>query len=334
MHAAQLARSAAGWRLRAAVSVPRTDAAPLDAEVRRLAGVLERRGFSGAAAVVGVPHEMLVSSVLELPPRSSGAPLAQLAAVELGRMHRRDPDAMEVALWEIPAANRAANGCEYMVTACAHDAANPFLDAFEDAGLDVLALDIPQLALLRAAAARMHPPPAMDALLHVGYDRCSLMIVTDGVIAYERALEGAEGKALVTLVTQRLGAPTSAVEEILCGQGAEVTADHGAQRAELESELRDFTTVHVAALVEQVHTSFSYVARRYTDRDLATVLLTGEFGGLPGLATRLAALSVQAQVLGAADTAPPQESLAGAISSGPSVVAAIGLAMHRERDAA
>jgi Tfp pilus assembly PilM family ATPase len=331
IHAAQLSRGKGGWRLEASVNIPRSPDAPLEKETVRLAGVLERRGFAGTRAVVGVPHEMLLSAVLELPPRGSGAPVEQLAAAELARMHRREAEAMEVALWEIPAANRAASGAEYMVNACPHEAANGYLDAFAAAGLEVRALDLPQLALLRACAAEVRPAPAMDALLHVGYDRCGLMIVTDGVIAYERALEGAEGKALLGAATQRAGAPAPTVEEILAGEGGAGAGD-GEKRRELEGELRDLTTAHVSALAEQLNTSFSYISRRYSDRDLGRVMLTGEFGGMPGLAARIGALGVEAKVVRGTDAVRGAEGAAGA--TGPSIVAAIGLAQHEEREAA
>lgn len=331
MHAAQLSRANGEWRLHASVNVPRAPEAPLEKEAERLAGVLERRGFAGTRAVVGVPHDMLLSAVLELPPRNSGAPVEQLAAAELARMHRREAEAMEVSLWEIPAANRAASGAEYMVNACPHEAANTFLDAFAAAGLEVRALDLPQLALLRACSAAVRPAPAMEAILHVGHDRCGLMIVLDGVIAYERALEGAEGRALVGQVTQRVGATAQTMEEILTGEG---TAEPGGgeRRRELEGEMRDLTTAHVGALAEQLNTSFSYISRRYSDRDLGTVMLTGEFGGMPGLAARIGALGVEARVMRAADAVRATDGEGAA--TGPSIVAAIGLAQHQEREAA
>lgn len=333
IHAAQLARAGDDWRLHATARIPRIPDASLDAEAERLASILERRGFLGDAAVLAAPPGMLLTSVLELPPRTSGAPVAQLAAAELGRMHKCDPGAMEVALWEVPAANRAASGCEYMVAACAHEASDALLDAFENAGLEVRALDLLQLALLRACASGIRPPPAMDALLHLGWDRCSLMIVTDGVIAYERALEGAEGKALVTTIAQRLDADLAAIEEILTGRLPEPSPESREHRRELETEIRDFTTAHVAALVEQVHTSFAYVSRRYTDRDLGTVTIAGEFGALEGLSTRLATLGVEARTARAHDAVRSEQPDAEA-DLGPSIIGAIGLAMHEQRGAA
>lgn len=328
IRAAQLARTPSGWRLHAAAEFARAPDSPLDAEARRLAGVLERRGFRGHNVVLAAPGEQLLGTVLELPPRSSSAPIHQLAAAELGRMHRVDPAAMEVALWEIPAANRAATGCDYMIAACPHAAANALLDSFENAGLRVRALDLPQLALLRACAGSIRPAPSMDAVLHVGWDRCSLFIVADGVIAYERTLEGAEGKALVGGITQRLETEASAVEELLTSESRGV--ELGEASSAMAAELRDFTTVHITALVDQLNTSFSYISRRYTDRDLGSVMMTGEYAALDGLATRVASLGVEAAVVRAGDLVKGTPSKPGACSHGPSIVAAIGLALHQE----
>jgi hypothetical protein len=120
---------------------------------------------------------------------------------------------------------------------------------------------------------------------------------------------------------------------MLMGRLPEASAESKEHRRELEAEVRDFTTAHVAALVEQVRTSFAYVSRRYTDRELGTVMLTGEFGALAGLSTRLATLGVEARTVRALDAVRADEADASE-DLGPSVIGAIGLAMHEERGAA
>src|SRR5262245_44364514 len=59
---------------------------PADAQV--LAGALERSGFKGNRVTVVAPRHLLYAEILELPPRASGAPLEQLARVELARSNR------------------------------------------------------------------------------------------------------------------------------------------------------------------------------------------------------------------------------------------------------
>src|SRR4051794_35623253 len=96
--AVQLSRTATGLRLAAAARVARADPAAgfSEADAQVLAGVLERAGFQGHDVVLGAPREMLLSDVLELPPRASGAPIEQLARVELARANKCDPASFEL----------------------------------------------------------------------------------------------------------------------------------------------------------------------------------------------------------------------------------------------
>jgi Tfp pilus assembly PilM family ATPase len=312
VHAVQLARSAQGWRTVASAEYRRTPGATLSQEAQRLRGVLDRRGFSGVSVVLVAPADQTLTGVLELPPRASRAPVHQLAGAELARLHKADPATLEVALWEIPAPRRGGAGCEYMVAACPHAAADECLDAFESAGLAVIALDLPQLAVVRAFGHDLRPAPSMDAVLHAGGDHCRVLVLVDGVVAYERRLEGAEGKVLVENAARRTGAPADAVEDLLTGDPP--ASDHP-----LASELRDAATAHVSTLLEQLQTSFAYISRRYPDRDLASVCLAGRYSRLEGLAQRLSGL--QLRVVTAADS--------GAVTS-PALLLAAGLALHEE----
>ena len=88
--AAQLSRHGGQWRLASAVRIPRDrPGAAIEAqEVRRLRDVLVRRGFVGRRLVVGLPAQVLLGSLLEVPPRSAGAPGAMPARAGLARMQR------------------------------------------------------------------------------------------------------------------------------------------------------------------------------------------------------------------------------------------------------
>src|SRR5205823_4093664 len=75
---------------------PATPESPLSTtETAALEEVLYRQGFTGRDVVVGIPDHALLTEVLELPPRSSGAPLEQLARMEIARTHKRDPASFE-----------------------------------------------------------------------------------------------------------------------------------------------------------------------------------------------------------------------------------------------
>src|SRR5829696_8454247 len=80
VRAVQLVRGADGaWSMHASASFPRASdcegKALSVAEANRIADVLFRRNFSGSELVLAVPDEKLLTTNLELPPRSADIPL-------------------------------------------------------------------------------------------------------------------------------------------------------------------------------------------------------------------------------------------------------------------
>lgn len=339
IRAVQLSRRRGGWRLHAAAAIPRAslpesaDAAHADAEHSRLAGILERRGFDGNDIILAVPQDRLIWSIMELPPRASGAPIAELAKTELARTHKTDAASLQVALWEIPPAARTAEGVEYMVAACTHETAIALIDPFERAGLQVAALDVRSLALVRACAPRIRSAPSMDAILSLGWDQATLLVMIDGVISFKRGLEGVDGKTLVAGAAQRLGLQESVVADLMLPRILAADTGDAPARRGLEAEAASHCASHIAAIGEQLNISCSYVSRRYADRDLTSVLLTGEFAGLPGLPERISTDTITARPFLVPDAVDPAAATDPALL-GAEMVAALGLAMHPERAAA
>ncbi|XOV75792.1 MAG: hypothetical protein ACFHWZ_01930 [Phycisphaerales bacterium] len=143
-------------RIRAFASFGRREPdAPISAsEALRIRGVLDRQGFRGTQVVLGTPRRMIRSTTLELPPASSGAPIDQLADAELARIHKLAPGSFAKGLWELPASNRAKAAPLTMAVTCVHEQSDALCEVFEQADLDVLALDLSVLATLRAARRR------------------------------------------------------------------------------------------------------------------------------------------------------------------------------------
>src|SRR4051812_19281149 len=90
-----------GWRVRAAATLQRTASAaevnapapsvPSSAEVRQLMDVVERQGFRGQKVILAATDK-LVTSILELPPMASQAPVEQISRMELARTLKCAPD--------------------------------------------------------------------------------------------------------------------------------------------------------------------------------------------------------------------------------------------------
>ena len=110
--AVQFSRSHKGLRICAVACIDRSGkgTAILAAEAAALRDILARQGFRGRKLVLGGPPARLLSGVMELPPRASGAPLDQIARIELARAHDCPPDSIDLSWWELPAGTPAHQG--------------------------------------------------------------------------------------------------------------------------------------------------------------------------------------------------------------------------------
>ena len=62
--------------------------------------VLRRQGFHGNEVVLAAPEDDLLRGVIDVPPQLSGAPVAQIARMELSRIHNVVPDSFEMVCWD------------------------------------------------------------------------------------------------------------------------------------------------------------------------------------------------------------------------------------------
>lgn len=98
--AVQLAASSTrtGPVVEASLELPRlAPDAPIAGEIARLVRVMARRGFRQAPIVVGLPDDDVTIAELSLPARTSGAPLGEMVAAQLGRICQADPSTLECA---------------------------------------------------------------------------------------------------------------------------------------------------------------------------------------------------------------------------------------------
>ena len=261
--AAQFNRSGSSWRITAAACVPRTASrATIEpAEVRRLRDLLREKAFKGTSVVLAVPSDKLLTGIMELPPRDSGAPIEQLTRVEMGRMHNRDPSSFEVACWELPRPARAANRTFVMGAACAHDDADALLDAFEGEGFEVDGLGVQACALARACEPLLDGVSGIAGILDIGWTASRLVLIYQGAVVYERGLAKGGLRVLAAPMAQQLGLDIDATERILESNGLPSGSEGPA--------------VDFAAMMEEMRVPLSYVASQYPDAPLERLLLVG-----------------------------------------------------------
>ena len=123
--AVQLVRSNGTIRVQSWAVFPRqhvsTDASsvpnvmPDDQELLWAKSILDRRGFWGHDISVAPDSDTCSSHNFELPPLDSGAPLDQLARMEVARDRRCPPEAFEFGHWSMPGRGRSK---ENLAVAC------------------------------------------------------------------------------------------------------------------------------------------------------------------------------------------------------------------------
>ena len=163
-----------------------------DAEELRWAGsVLARRGFVGNKVSITPSTSVCSSHVIELPPADSGAPIDQLARMEIARERRCSPEDIEFGYWALPQRGKAQ---ETLAVACPRSTVDSTLDLYEESGFVVTGLDLLELAVCRGGEARGQVADPADAQeinthLHIGWTS-SLAILTLGEkVIYVRRIE-------------------------------------------------------------------------------------------------------------------------------------------------
>ena len=234
LQAAQLARHGGQWFISAAARVGQPSA-PGDSPglpIAELKDLLSRRGFSGRRLVVGLPPEALLTGVLDVPARGSGAPVDAIAQAELARMHQCDPKSLEIANWGLPQAGRK-DTAQVMAVACPHQTAETVLGPFEEAGFDVMALDSQLHGLLRAAEREL-AADGITAILQLGWVAATLVM-------------GLLMEAMRKIVSAAIGFPASA--SAMPPPCTYATLPRRASSATAPDTLRSFTCSSMAAVM-------------------------------------------------------------------------------------
>lgn len=290
--AAQWTLSRAGARLTAAACIDRAaPGAALSAEeAASIRGVLERQGFAGQRVVASAPATRVLTSVLELPPKSSGAPLEHIARIELARANGVSPEGMEMALWELPSGTRAVEGTHVFAIALRHADADAMLDALEAAGLHAEAIDMGLLGLARLAMRQNNPGQrAVTGLLDLGASGATIAVLHGGTLVYQRTLTdlGLERLHARLVESMRIEPDVASYIVSRIGLATELTEE---QRGwELLDDARSAIGDYAESIGAEMKASLSYANRRYAAAETESILLAGGGAAVPGVAARIEA---------------------------------------------
>lgn len=313
-------------RICAAARLPRTrPGEPVTPdEVEGLMGMLGRQGFEGREVALVLPASRVLVSVMELPPKGSGAPLEQIGRAEMARTHRLEPGQLEMAWWELPGGVRAAEGTHVMGVGCEGAVAGEFLDPFERGGAIPVCLDTPLTALGRAGAQALPPGDKVGGVLEIGWT-CSTLVVFDrGRVLFERTLGDSGLSSVHARLSTQLGIDAEAADALLNTFGIGGPTPGRERLADVAHEIRPVLSEFLSGIAGELRTSLAYASRRYS-LPVPGLRLTGCGAELPGVASRLATeAEVACSVLRPTDVAPCVPTVAGVGS--PKLMIAVGAA--------
>ncbi len=268
---AQPARAGASW-LEATLALPTEpwDEAAWTALAQQLTGVIERRGFRGGRVAVALPLWAHSSVSVQLPPRTSGAPLDRIATTQLSEALGAAPEQLASAWWEIPTpanAPRRPAGAPAPLTVIVSGGRLSWLEALghalADAGLEPVAVLPRSWCLARGlvAARTAGDDAGTTATLELCFHGALLTICRAGEVAFERALPEHGIESLVGQMVEKLGVDERAALLMALSPGDENTfaaiRSHAPTAALVESAsgLREAFTRNLTA---EVMTSFEY----------------------------------------------------------------------------
>jgi type IV pilus assembly protein PilM len=299
-------------------------------EILDLRDVFRRQGFRGNEIVLAAPEEKLLRGTVELPSKISGAAVTQVARIELSRMHNAAPNSFEMICWELPAQAKSKSMTQAIAVGCPHDAANAFLDAFEECGFNVRALDVRSAAAARTCMPLIVPPPTVTAILDLGWNSTKLLLVCGDNITYDTFLTANCMAKLIVTLRQESGIAEESAYQIVSTVGFVDDNETNEFDQEFAEVIRRKLRRHFEAVLQELKAPFAYAGRQYPGGQIKRLLLVGGGARIPGLAQYLeAALGIEVMPVAPSNIV---ETSAQTMSkaSNPAMTVAVGLAQFAE----
>lgn len=244
--------------------------APAQDEMQWASSILARRGFVGSL-VTCVPRTRDCSQhVIELPPPESGAPIEQLARVEVARARKCEPNSFEMGIWSLPQRGRTN---ETMAVACPKPVVHDLIQAYESGGLEVAGIDLPELAIMRGALetksfSMLSADPRIDAVLHTSWNSALAVVTLGQRIVYVRRIERGAG----TVWAQ-------AIERYRLSRNSAQAVLGGADARDCPEQLEKIRTACWSGLAKELASeldvALAYVSHGFRMAPLGSIVLAG-----------------------------------------------------------
>jgi type IV pilus assembly protein PilM len=332
----QLSQRRGEWQLDAAVLVPQpVPNHPVERQTAKyLRDVAARHGFVGNRIVLAASNRQLEVDVLELPPRESGAPVEQIARMELARAAKLENDSFELECWDLPAPTRGGSGTSVMAVAMRHQHADALLEPFETVGFNVVAIDARCWTLARACSA-YESPGTITAVLNIGWNAALLVLVRSGVVVYQRTLADSGLSVAFNAIGEEFHLDEEETGFVLQHLGVSEAVTASPELTDITQsapQIRQLISRLLESMVDQIEAAVHYALHRYAETPVTNLLLVGGGAGIAGVCGFLSSrLSIpQCKVLSPAAIVRCSPEMAARGASDGILTAALGLAWYGE----
>lgn len=241
-------------------------------EIEHFRGVLYRQGFIGRTVFAAVPKSALMRTTIELPPKDSGAPIAEIARSEIARQAKADPSSFEFALWDAPQPPRHGGSSRAIGVGCPHEDASALIASIESTNLTVAGLFTPSTAL--AASLPPPKPGATIAAVDIGWSDATFILIGHGSIVFERQLGGCGIGVFVAKLAKSRGLDPARLSAALRKSDGK-QGDHPA--------VREITERMTEAVASELRSSVDYLRGCDGVEPPERIILAGGGAAVPGL---------------------------------------------------
>ncbi len=275
-------------------------------EATELRSLLRRHGFHGTRMVLTADDRKLLRAVFEAPAQVHGSAVAQIARMELARAYSVAPDSLEMICWEPMRGDKPQSTAQAFALGYPHDAANPLLDVFEQVGFDVCAVDARSSAVVRACRSLTLEPPAITAILDLGWTSTRLLFACGETVVYERLSVGDSILTLARNLRDKFNITEESAYKVFVSAGltgVDSSGEFDRRSAEFVQTLLD---AHFNNIKRELRPPLAQISRQRCGGRTKRMLLVGSGAKIPGTA-RCLETGFELEVL----TAAPVDLLGG-----------------------
>jgi type IV pilus assembly protein PilM len=256
---------------------PRLAASDAPTDISKVASIVRQlvkdARISTKNVVAGVPSSKVFASIINTP---------KLGHAELGRAIALQADQyIPMALkdvrldWVVLGPGRTDQEQEVLLVAAPNTVTNKYLSLFEQAGLELIALEPNAIALARAA---VQPSDLAVIVLDIGSLSSDITVVASNMPKLLRSIN-IGGSTFVKAVAQSLGLDDA--------QADQFTRKFGLTQTKLEGQVLKAIKPSIDQLIGEVDKSVKFFLAQYPQAKVEKIVLTGGTTALPELPTYL-----------------------------------------------